>query len=326
MDNLIRTHKKEFLVDWALNTRCDFHCEYCTVGRLDAAIENAAVGKFSPTHIAKCFDKTGRRWEIHLSGGEPFFYPRFIELCEALTQHHSLSINTNLTSAAVTTFADRISPEKVENINASLHIMEREKRDNGLRAFMRNVRYLQDKGFRIRVEYISYPLLFQRISKDLEFLLSQGAMTVGVKVFVGDYENREYPRSYTEAEKCLIRRYAIDSREHRLLEGKVSYFGNPCLAGKNFFRMDYEGNLTRCPMSFKRHGNLFEGKFNYDEVAKPCPFFECRCFYAGLRFAQSGRASVFSTMNEILQELGSVQSSRKKITLHKVLRYLRSMF
>ena len=326
MDNLIRTHKKEFLVDWVLNTRCDFHCDYCTVGRLDAAIENAAVGKLSPAHIAGCFDKTGKSWEIHLSGGEPFLYPKFVELCEALTQHHSLSINSNLTSDSVTTFADRISPEKVENINASLHIKEREKRDNVLSAFMRHVRYLQDKGFKIRVEYISYPPLFQRITRDLELLQSLGARTVGVKVFVGDYQNREYPRSYTEAEKSLIRRYAIDSREEKLLKGKVSYFGQPCLAGKNFFRMDYEGTLTRCPMSFKQQGNFFEGKFNCDEAAKPCPFFECRCFYAGLRFAQSGKASILSTMNEILQELGSVQSSRRRITLRKVRRYLRSMF
>ena len=60
--------------------------------------------------FADFFDSTGKTWLLHLTGGEPFAYRGFVELCAALTRNHLLSLNSNVTSRAGTGFrSDRRS-------------------------------------------------------------------------------------------------------------------------------------------------------------------------------------------------------------------------
>lgn len=132
----------EYMMAWQLNTLCNFRCEYCFCSEKSLSKEHSDCGKYSPEHIAKCFNDTGRIWRIHMSGGETFLYPKFVELARALTKKCYISLNTNLSTPNVYEFGDMISPEKVLSINAALHIMEREKSKNGVNKYIKKFLYL----------------------------------------------------------------------------------------------------------------------------------------------------------------------------------------
>lgn len=85
--------------DWNLLSTCNYRCAYCfhSPEVLGSKLETFAT----PDEWRAAFDATGKRWLIHITGGEPTVYPDFLELCEALTQRHCISINTNLSQPVI---------------------------------------------------------------------------------------------------------------------------------------------------------------------------------------------------------------------------------
>src|SRR4030095_11442248 len=100
----------------------------------------------TPAEWRTAFDRTGKTWLLHLTGGEPSHYPGFAELCAALTGRHIISLNTNLTGPSLLDFAGQIDPARVRFINAGLHPAERARRD-GLPVFLRHAEALLARGF-----------------------------------------------------------------------------------------------------------------------------------------------------------------------------------
>ena len=131
---------------WKLNQRCNFVCSYCYFSEETLSREHPLVGRYSPRRISRCFDDTRESWWIYISGGEPFLYPRFSELCGELTRNHFLTVNTNLSTSNALEFAAEIDPAKVYSINASLHIIERQRR-TGLEKFLEYARTFQKSGW-----------------------------------------------------------------------------------------------------------------------------------------------------------------------------------
>ena len=298
---------------WITNVLCNFNCVYCSASSLlfskdcdetegqARRREPPEVAKHSPEHIARCFDRTGKVWGIFLmGGGECFLYPQFVELASALTQRHYITVATNLSTPNVYQFADVIPPQRVLSIVASLHIMEREKRRNGVEEFIDKIICLQDKGFNVNVQYVVYPPLFPRALKDMEHFTSRGIDSFFFRPFQGIYAGATYPASYTKEEKMLINSRAWDTREIDMMH--LNTFGRLCGTGTYSFRMDYMGNLTRCLSSQKRYGNLFTGKYYFDEHPKPCAVRMCTCpiLYEG-QIART-KGSALSVMAEVIKE------------------------
>ncbi|HUU64044.1 MAG TPA: radical SAM protein [Dehalococcoidia bacterium] len=298
---------------WVTNMLCNYNCVYCSAScqifSKDCAEtepqprrrEQPAVGKYSPEHIARCFDSTGKVWKILLmGGGECFLYPQFVELVRALTQIHYVEVATNLSTPNVYQFADVIPSQKVLRVVASLHIMEREKRRNGVEEFIDKVICLQDKGFNVSVQYVVYPPLIPRALKDMEYFTSRGIDSFFFRPFQGIYAGATYPASYTEEEKILLKSRAWDTREIDMMH--LNAFGRLCGTGTYSFHMDYMGNLGRCLSSQKRYGNFFTGKYYFDEHPKPCPVRMCTCplIYQGQISSTKGSAS--SVMAEMIKE------------------------
>lgn len=292
----------EYMITWGLNTLCNFRCEYCFCNDEVRSKEHPDTGRYSPQHIAKCFDDTGKIWRVHLSGGESFLYPRFVELVEVLTKTHYVSINTNLSTSNVHDLANVIQPEKILYIHAALHIMERERRKDGIKNFVDKCLYLQEKGFYIILEYVAYPPLLSRIAKDLDYFRSQGIRHFNIKIFRGKYYGKLYPESYTNYEKNLIVNSDSSIFEKNILQKEFNFFGKLCFAGQKYFSMDPAGNLTRCGFLRNKYGNFFTGKYHFDESPKPCPLKKCRCPYEGMRLAQTQKGSAILTLNEMVLE------------------------
>ena len=274
-------------VMWRTNQLCNYKCVYCFREGVDEVRwqEHADCGRYTPAHISSCFNNTGKRWRIHMTGGEPLLYPRFVELASLLADKHQLSINTNLSTDNVNDFVSSVLVRGVYVINATAHIQEQEKRGEGLRRFIERAVFLQDKGFRIRVMYIAYPPLLGRMTADMEMFVAAGITECAVKVFRGWLDGKLYPGAYTPEQKALIRSHAPSLKEQAILDGRISFQGHRCMAGHRAFYMDIAGNLTRCCTIPTEHGNLFQQDYRFDEIPGLCPARECSCPYQGLKFA-----------------------------------------
>ena len=216
--------------NWLLNQYCNYQCAYCYNSGLGK--KKAFRGLADTKKIIESFDNTGFKWLIYMSGGEPFFFPNFIDLCRGLTKKHIIGVNTNLTHNAVDEFADLIPPQRVSNVHCSIHITELERR-NLLNDFFKKFHYLKSKGFYVFASYVLYPPLLKRFEKDYRIFKSQGVI-IRPKLYRGVYAKRRftmsnvlnrimrlyeraffkpYPKAYTYEEKQQILFFIKRSQE-----------------------------------------------------------------------------------------------------------------
>lgn len=274
---------------WWMYRRCNFDCEYCFRRREDSdeSTDEVIYKKYSPEHIAEQFDETGKVWNVFMTGGEPFLYPRFVKLAKTLTRRHYISLSTNLSTPNLYEFAETIGSGRVLSINASLHILEREKIKDGLNGFLRNFHYYLERGFNIRLTYVTYPPLIGRIKEDIEQMKDNGIDQIDVKVFQGRYQGQKYPREYTNTERAFLRELGLDKDEEAILARRISFLGKKCQAGRKAFSMDICGNVTRCNTLTDEYGNLFDGTFVPAELSLRCTAKRCACIYQGTKFASA---------------------------------------
>ena len=216
--------------NWRINMYCNYKCQYCYQRKANR--KKAFRGTSETKKIVDAFNNTGLKWFIYMSGGEPFFYPNFIELCQGLTEKHIISINTNLSHNAVYRFADTLNPDAVRSFHCSVHITEM-RRLGLLKDFIKKYQYIKDKGFYIFASYVLYPPLLKQFNDDYELFKSNGII-LRPKLFRGVWTKhliknpgsffkinsiiekvfgREYPEAYTDSEKKKILNYINRSQE-----------------------------------------------------------------------------------------------------------------
>lgn len=281
--------------DWILMTTCNFRCNYCfwTSDHLSRPIEPPAPVE----QLASFFDQTGLTWLLHLTGGEPFAYPRFVELCQLLTGRHWISINTNADlSKRVKKFADTVDPERVMFVNAGLHFEEREERGR-VDQFLTNVRILEASRFKVFATAVMHPSLFKQFGSVWDYCAERGVVLIP-KAFQGEFGGRTYPADYTEVQRDVIREYSARSADayeaifsrmpepptvnplldsERFLYGLPDYRGLPCLAGDRFVRIREDGEIRRCGPG-DVIGNVVTGEFSRRVGPSTCVELECPYF------------------------------------------------
>lgn len=307
-------------INWLINDYCNFNCIYCFPG----SKKNEFIGIREVNKIVDGFKKTGLRWLIYISGGEPFLSPNFLELCQKLTEDHIISINSNISHSTVYRFAELINPEKVRCVHCSLHIVERE-RLNLVDDFIEKYKYLESKGFYLYASYVLYPNLIDRFRRDYAFFKSKGII-LRPKLFRGSnnrvnpniinfpflwrfksYFILDYPGAYSTRQKENIISYIKQSQkdgnfdiDHKedlwkgrlsdiyldasFIDGYPSFKGKYCLAGKMFVRMTPMGEVYRCYNDNYYLGNLFEGTIRLFEKPAVCASDFCTCPYIGYRY------------------------------------------
>ena len=274
---------------WQINRQCNFNCAYCfrESAEENQQAEDPARDTYSPEHMAGCFDQTGKVWSIYVTGGEPLLYPNFVELVQALAHQHYISISTNLSTTNAYHLADTVASNRLCRIMANAHIEQRERLKNGLTEYLRKFLYFQERGFNIELVYVAYPPLFDRIERDLEWFRREGVEQTTVKIFQGRYEDKRYPRDYSEKERSILKGLGLNDREQLILDSHVSFLGKKCQAGHRGFTMDVAGNVTRCLALRERYGNLFEGTFSPGLWARRCTARKCVCAYQGMKLTDS---------------------------------------
>ncbi len=220
--------KYDIEIAWQINDFCDFDCPYCWLHSRGWSESKRYFGYPDQEKIVEGLRKLSLVCLIHMSGGEPFYFPRFVELCQRLTANNFISINTNLTHKDIFRFAEQIDPTKVDFLHCSLHPIER-KGNRKIEDFIKKYLYLKNKGFKIFVSYLTYPPMLKRFEKYYTLFKSCGIILMP-KVFWGPYFGafkiidskflrefnhlrplrnrlrRMYPDAYSEIERSFIRR------------------------------------------------------------------------------------------------------------------------
>jgi MoaA/NifB/PqqE/SkfB family radical SAM enzyme len=262
---------------WLINDECNLNCDYCHNAPLKTEKSFTDAAK-----IAKCFDDPGYTWFINISGGEPFLYPGFTELMKLLTKNHYISLNTNLTAPGIPEFSEIISPAHVPGINASYQAEELRKHPDLRDIFISNYILLQSKGFNIIASYVAYPPFVSHIPEDLEQLKKAGVSRIGTRNFNGIFEGKNYPESYTEKERKLVKEYSDPAIELDIDNKFSNLKGRKCTAGQKYIFMDKTGNAARCTSIGKDLGNLFNGDISILEATETCSADKCICTFEGL--------------------------------------------
>lgn len=252
---------------WVITNSCNFRCSYCYNN------PSCAEKKWDIEAMISTITKTGQKWCMGITGGEPFIYPEFLKICSQFVQNDiTLYIDTNLSiEKKVREFAEVIPASMVENLYISLHIEERERR-NEVNKFIELVNHLQKKSFPLQVNYVLDPRLFHRFEKDFEFFKSVG-ITLLAKPYKGVYRLRAYPEFYTKKQRETILKSSPDAFRRTLF-----YPGNVrCEAGKSLVRIAADGTVTRCVGDHTALGNIYSG-FSLLDEATPCNAPFCPCF------------------------------------------------
>jgi MoaA/NifB/PqqE/SkfB family radical SAM enzyme len=271
--------------DWYLLSTCNYRCSYCFLS--PAALGTKLTKYATPEQWAEAFNATGRRWLIHITGGEPTLYPEFAQICELLTRRHVISINSNLSRSVVRAMAGGVDPSRVSFINAGLHVVERV-RHRGAREFLDNARYLQDAGFRVVVTVVATPEVVAGLSGVAARCAAAG-LQLAPKVLRGEYAGKLYPRDYAPHERTTLRDAITRARDYygakfsgwpppsidvfsddELLDGLPDFSARPCSAGFRFVAISPNGDVHRCSGDWPELGNLLQGTLRLTGAPRPC--------------------------------------------------------
>lgn len=257
--------------DWHLTNRCNFYCEYCHP-QIRYVLNRRNLAEPPAELVVRRFNELGQTCLVHMSGGEPFLYPAFVDLCAGLTRRQYISINTNLASDDIGEFVRRVNPERVAKIVAAVHVPERDRLALPLARYAESFRTLRDAGFDIVALYVLFPPLLERLADDLEELRSLGVEAVRAKVFKGVYQGRRYPEGYSDEERELILAHSGEYVFNRpYLDGLLSFRGQACTAGVTSFKVTVTGEVRRCASVPTSYGNLYDGTFRPASDPEPCP-------------------------------------------------------
>lgn len=291
--------------DWMLLDACNYRCTYCFFDEsvLGRKIRPAA----SPIEWREAFDRTGRTWLLHLTGGEPGAYPGFAELCRELTRSHLVSLNTNLTQRAFAAFAASVDPARVSFINAAYHPEERTRR-SGHDLFVDLATLLRDKGFTLIVSVVATPEALRAFPEIVDRLRPAGLHPVP-KLVRGPFAGGRYPAAYTREERDRFRHFSREARraygpmlaaqsdamtinmfdDHLFLGGIPDYRGRQCEAGRRFVSIAPNGDVHRCGTHDASgrelaRGNILNGSFRPEAGPQTCA--TSYCFYFCNKYAQ----------------------------------------
>jgi MoaA/NifB/PqqE/SkfB family radical SAM enzyme len=310
-------------------TTCNFRCSYCF---LSPAALGAPIRRHGTAdQWEEGFNATGKIWLIHITGGEPFVYPGFVELCQKLSRRHSLSLNSNLAHPSADEFVEKVDPGRVHYINAAVHFDERHRRA-GLGVFIGRVRKFQDAKFNVLLSLVMTPEMVAAYPGVSTFFGTHGLALVP-KVLRGLYQGARYPEAYTADQRARIQAYLLEARSRyaevlarmaepptidlfsdgRFLRPGPGYRGKVCGSGYNFVVIHPNGAVVRCG-SGELLGNVLQKTVRLLNSPKPCDTAYCPYFcekYTSPRFAHGREDRREVPQSVTLPDLAEVEAIRQ---------------
>jgi MoaA/NifB/PqqE/SkfB family radical SAM enzyme len=269
-------------VEWQVGGHCNYDCSYCIqskasrVGQAEAATVEAVLSGLAALP---------GRWDIKMSGGEPFASKRFMtDIIPGLVARtpHRISVLTNF--SAPRTILERfasLTGLRLGIVSASLHLEEVEAGaflDKAV--WFRDVRAAccPDSSF-----VVNSVLVPGRIRELIDVRARVEAE--GLRWFPQFMKLKTGVFPYDRDERALIERLVGESHDPMAVNRAPSYKGRFCHAGAWYFVLDQRGRAWSCRTA-KRHGDepersdlgsMVDGTFSLRREGGSCPYDICPC-------------------------------------------------
>lgn len=267
----------EGVVSWNVNTACNYRCSYCTQRFKD---DRGRWARDTPRFL-EAFARLPGRWEIKISGGEPFVHPTLDAIVAGLAAlGHRISIVTNFSASRekLLAFADAAAG-RVGVFSCSLHL----EYVDDVAAFAEKARWLRgelearaDPALprpSVHVTTVATCAVLPRLDALAEVFR---AADVPFKI-QPEKQDRDVI-AYTPEEQAIL----LAHGGHNLTGEIVHRFqGRPCWSGARYFILDDLGEAFRCYPArrhrIERMGSFLDPGFGLAEDPKPCLYATCNC-------------------------------------------------
>ncbi len=267
----------EGVVSWNINTACNYRCSYCTQRFKD---DRGRWSRDTPRFLA-AFGRLPGRWEIKLSGGEPFVHPTLDEIVSGLAAlGHRVSVVTNFSASLdkILRFV-RAARGRLGVFSCSLHLEYVEELDGFIDKALHVAEALAaaaDPSLpapSLCVTSVATRAALPRLPAIAERFAARGVI---FKV-QPEKQDREVI-AYAADEEAAILRLGGHNLTGRVVHG---YAGRPCWAGARYFILDDQGTAFRCyparRFKLERMGNFLDDGFALADAPSPCLYRQCNC-------------------------------------------------
>ena len=273
-----RLPRRRAVFAWDMHYACNYRCPYCfyTVAGWEELAKKCRY--HSPEARTAGWGRVHARYgrcQLRITAGEPFTYPRFVDVVAAVTRDHDVQITSNCSlPEAAAAFAERIDPARAE-LDCTFHPLAAD-----FEAFAGVVRLLRERGFVANVCYLAYP---EQLSGMREFKrrFADHGIHMNLAIFWGRCRGRDYPHAYTEEEKALIRGViGHDTGPETVGLEPMAINGKVCGAGQCYAVVQADGRVYRCGQrchEAESLGSVFDPDFGLHPEALPCRADYCRC-------------------------------------------------
>ncbi len=256
-------------LEWVITDKCNYDCAYCN--QRNYADRQHCSDEVIDAVFAMLPDLPGR-WHVKLIGGEPFIFPRFLELCRRIAgAGHCLATTTNLSAspARLREFLDACG-DKLTTLTASLHLSQIKSLDGFIdKAVEFNAAKRPSTRFCVTSVLVEED--FDRLRRIEQRLAERGVLFEYQVLRV----HGRFVRYRPEIETYLAGRAMKTTEAIR----HDSLWGTLCHTGHLFFRIGLNGDVTRCynHQPYFCLGNVARGTFRRFDGPRPCLSPRCTC-------------------------------------------------
>ena len=276
-------------LEWLIHYKCNYRCPYCFFEGMWEEVERRNDYRPAKEWVAgwkRILARYGYT-RILITGGEPFIYPDFIGLLKEISPDFSIGFDTNL-SCSKGLLEDFVKNTQAKNISLGLSFHPRFAEFD---AFLEKALFLQDNGFKVCVQYVSYPEALEAMQDYRAKFMEKGLYFIPLP-FRGVYQGLDYPASFSARERKLIYGAAESlAQEHKdkvdKLLNQVSTKQKLCRAGQVYARIDVDGAVYRCGRYVssalsRTLGNFFDENFKLLNEPALCEQEVCPCEFRWL--------------------------------------------
>jgi hypothetical protein len=267
----------EGVVSWNINTACNYRCSYCTQRFKE---DRGRWASDTPRFLAG-FARLPGRWEIKLSGGEPFVHPTLNEIVAGLAGlGHRISVVSNFSASRdkLSAFV-RAAAGRVGVFSCSLHL----EYVDDLEAFVARARWLQDElsaaaDAGLPRPHVCVTSVATRAALPRLSALAGLFRAAGVSFKVQPEKQDRDVIDYDPAESAQILALGGHNLTGRLVHRFVD---RPCWSGARYFILDDQGQAFRCYPARRYRletlGDFLSPDFQLADAPTPCRYATCNC-------------------------------------------------